>query len=381
MKTIVQTKTALKGLLIIGAILTVLGVGRIAFPHIAAASIFSPFLPLQVSTVPGNGDTNPYGLAFAPFRFPSGGSVKPGQILVSNFNDTSTQGLGTTIISIDPDNGHAGLFFQGSSPIGFTNALAIARAGLVFGGSLPTSGGTPESGPLYVYNRFGGVIMQLFSSDLVDGPWGMALNDQGAFAQLFVSNIFDLTGTSNFNGEHGGTITRLDVALSPTSISVLKATTIASGYTSKPDTAGVVVGPAGLAYDAYRDILYVAAEGDDAIYALKGAGHAAGSLGTGRLIYGDQTVLHGPLGLIIAPNGNLITANADPDAFPPNADTSEIIEITRTGGLVREFSIDPNPGSAFAIAVANKGVINQFAYVDDFVSNCTIWNLPLSGLF
>jgi hypothetical protein len=85
--------------------------------------------------------------------------------------------------------------------------------------------------------------------------------------------------------------------------------------------------------------------------------------------------------LIIAPNGNLITANADPATFPPNADTSEIIELTRGGSLIREFSIDPNAGSAFAIAVAGKGLANQFAYVDDFVSNCTIWNLPLSGLF
>jgi hypothetical protein len=142
-----------------------------------------------------------------------------------------------------------------------------------------------------------------------------------------------------------------------------------------------VVGPAGLAYDSHRDILYVAAEGDDAIYALNGAGRATGSLGKGQLIYSDENILHGPLGLIIAPNGNLITANADPATFPPNADTSEIIELTRGGSLIREFSIDPNAGSAFAIAVASKGLVNQFAYVDDFVSNCTIWNLPLSGLF
>jgi hypothetical protein len=197
----------------------------------------------------------------------------------------------------------------------------------------------------------------------------MALNDRGTTAQLFISNIFDPSG------DFAGTITRLDVAFSRNSVVVLKATTIASGYASHTDAAGVVVGPAGLAYDSHRDELFVAAEGDDAIYALQGAGHTTSSLGKGQLIYGDQNVLHGPLGLILAPNGNLITANADPATFPPNADTSEIIELTQTGVLVREFSIDPNAGSAFAIAIAKKGSINQFAYVDDFVSNCTIWNL------
>jgi hypothetical protein len=375
MKTTVLTRASIKVLLSIGVVLLVLGIGRLASPRIANAGFFSPFIPLQVSTVPANGDTNPYGLAFVPFGFPSSGALTPGQILVSNFNNTNTQGLGTTIIKIGSNTGNMALFFQGTSAIGFTNALTIARAGLVFGGSLPTAGGTPEPGPLYVFDGSGNVLTQLGSSELVDGPWGMALNDRGTTAQLFISNIF------NPSGSFDGTITRLDVALSPGSITVLKATTIASGYASHSDTAGVVVGPAGLAYDSHQDILYVAAEGDDAIYALAGAGHANGNLGTGQVIYNDQNILHGPLGLIIAPNGDLITANADPATFPPGpTDPSEIIEISPTGGLVREFSIDPNAGSAFAIAAANKGPINQFAYVDDFVSSCTIWNLPLTGL-
>jgi len=158
---------------------------------------------------------------------------------------------------------------------------------------------------------------------------------------------------------------------------VLSALTIASGYFSGPDTAGTVVGPAGLAYDSYHDTLYVASEGDDAIYKLVGAGHTTTDLGTGTVIYSDQTVLHGPLGLIFAPNGNLITANADPTRFTPSStDPSEIIELTRSGNFVREFSIDPNAGSAFAVDLNRNGPFSQFVYVDDFVSNCTIWNLP-----
>ncbi len=344
-----------------------LGVVRTVF----ADSLFKPFLPLQVSTIPSNGDTTPYGLAFVPHDFPDDASISPGKLLVSNFNSSTTAGQGTTIITVDPRSGKTGLFFQGNSPIGFTNALTIARVGLVFGGSLPTSGGTAVPGPLDVFDAEGHLLTQLESSHLVDGPWGMALNDRGNTAQLFVSNIFDTKG--NF----AGSITRLDVSLSATGITVKDAITIANGYTSAADTAGTVVGPAGLAYDSVNDTLYVAAEGNNAIYKLKGAGSTTTSLGKGQVVFDDQTVLHGPLGLIFAPNGDLITANADPTHFPPTAtDPSEIIEVTPGGTFVRKFSIDPNPGSAFAVLVKGEDrPSEQFVYIDDFVSNCIIWKL------
>jgi hypothetical protein len=353
-----------------------LGVLRTVF----ADSFFKPFLPLQVSTIPSNGDTTPYGLAVVPRGFPDDASISPGEILVSNFNNTTTAGQGTTIITVDPRSGKTGLFFQGKSPIGFTNALTIASVGLVFAGSLPTSGGTAEPGPLDVFNAEGNLLTQLGTSHLVDGPWGMALNDRGNTAQLFVSNIFDT------KDHFAGSVTRLDVSLSASGITVLNAIMIASGYTSAPDTAGTVVGPAGLAYDREDDTLYVAAEGDNAIYKLKGAGTTTTNLGKGQVLFDDQTVLHGPLGLIFAPNGDLIMANADPTHFPPTAtDPSEIIEITRGSTFVRKFSIDPNPGSAFAVLVKDEdrrfGEDNQvprseqLVYVDDFVSNCIIWKL------
>jgi hypothetical protein len=365
-------KTLTAAMLMAGA--TAIGLGQ------------SPFLPLQVSTIPSNGDTTPYGLAFVPHDFPDDASISPGELLVSNFNNTTTAGQGTTIITVDPRTGKTGLFFQGTSPIGFTLALTVARAGLVFAGSLPTSGGTAQPGPLDVFDAKGNLLSELGSSHLVDGPWGMALNDRGDTAQLFVSNIFDT------EGHFAGSITRLDVSLSASGITVLKATTIAKGYTSAPDTAGTVVGPAGLAYDRESDTLYVAAEGDDAIYKLKGAGTTTVNLGKGQVVFNDQTVLHGPLGLIFAPNGDLIMANADPTHFPPTAtDPSEIIEITRGGTFVRKFSIDPNPGSAFAVLVKDNqdrrfgeddqrfdnqdSRSEQFVYVDDFVSNCIIWKL------
>jgi hypothetical protein len=54
----------------------------------APNSSTTPFLPstvVTVSTVPSNGDVNPYGVAFVPQGFPAGGVLKAGDILVSNF--------------------------------------------------------------------------------------------------------------------------------------------------------------------------------------------------------------------------------------------------------------------------------------------------------
>ena len=52
------------------------------------------------STVPVNGDVNPYGLAVVPT---SVGSLTAGDFLVSNFNAKSNnQGTGTTIVELTP---------------------------------------------------------------------------------------------------------------------------------------------------------------------------------------------------------------------------------------------------------------------------------------
>jgi hypothetical protein len=48
-----------------------------------------PFPIQTVSTIPSNGDVNPYGVAFVPENFPAGGKLNPGDLLVSNFNDAA----------------------------------------------------------------------------------------------------------------------------------------------------------------------------------------------------------------------------------------------------------------------------------------------------
>ncbi len=54
-------------------------------------------LSTLTSTVPENGDLNPYAAVVVPT--PASGTIQKGDVLVDNFNDKSNaQGTGTTII-------------------------------------------------------------------------------------------------------------------------------------------------------------------------------------------------------------------------------------------------------------------------------------------
>lgn len=330
----------------------------------------APVVPLQVSTSPSNHDLNPYGLINVPSGFPAG-SIRSGQLLVSNFNNSeNTQGKGRTIIAVDPDSGKTSLFFKGprGTPLGFSNALTVARAGFVFAGSVPTrdaAGTIAESGALLVLDHQGNLVTRLSQSDKIDGPWGMAINDGGDAAQLFVSNVLE------------GTVTRVEVSFEHGNLAVVAPpVTIADGYAFGPDPTAVVVGPAGLAYDSGSDILYVASELDNEIFALEGAGKTKSDLGTGKVVFSDSTHLRGPLGLIIATNGDLITANGDPTTVTNStAGPSEIVEFTKGGHFVRTFSIDSAAGSAFALNELFESGTIQFSYVDDAEATLTIWGL------
>src|SRR5579871_2881302 len=63
---------------------------------------------LVTSTVPSNGDQNPYAIFVAPI---SAGKIQAGDVLVDNFNDRNNlQGLGSTIVSYRPSTKQLSLF-------------------------------------------------------------------------------------------------------------------------------------------------------------------------------------------------------------------------------------------------------------------------------
>jgi hypothetical protein len=330
-----------------------------------AKSIF-PLLPPSVSTVPSNGDVNPYGVVFAPKTVPADSVLQPGDILVSNFNNfENLQGTGTTILRVN-SAGVRSTFYT-SAATGLTAALGVLSNGLVLVGNLPTADGTAatvQPGALAVLNRAGQFLGDFGPPSVIDGPWGMAVYDTGngvsGTAHVWVSNVLS------------GDVTRFDISYNATNISAT-ALVLANGFTHRTDPAALVLGPSGLAYSASNDTLYVASSTDNSIYEIPTAAAPHSIPVAATLFIQDLTHLHGPLNLAILPNGHLLVANSDGSNVDPNQ-PSELVEYTAAGQFVGQMSVDANNGGAFGFAVNNMGWGTiRLAAVDDNANSLKIW--------
>jgi hypothetical protein len=325
-----------------------------------------PFPTEIESTIPLNGDVNPYGVAFVPENFPAIGKLQPGDLLVSNFNDANNiQGTGTTIIDVSAD-GSTSLFFQGAAPLGLSTGLAVLKSGFVLVANCPTNNQVPVAGAApgsLLLIGANGNLVNTFTSNEIQGPWDFSVYDQGSTVWVFVSNAIN------------GTVSRIELVLTNNNFAIKSATTIASGYTHHADPATFEVAPTGSAFDSQTGILYVASTGDNAVYAVPNALNLHSSKGTGTVIYADKAHLHGALAMVFGPNGDLLVSNSDEFNVDPNQ-PSEIVEFTVKGQFVGEISVDPNLGGAFGLK-ATRAIDNvyRFAAVDDNANHITIWTL------
>ena len=318
------------------------------------------------STVPGNGDVNPYGVAQVKRTT---GNLRAGNILVSNFNDSgNAQGTGSTIVEVGPD-GSVSLFaalspddLGGSCPggVGLTTALVVLEQGWVIVGSLPTavnaSGATvfTGSGCLIVLDSMGKPV-ETFYGSLINGPWDMTAFDGEHEAKLFVTNVLNGTVAANGAVVHGGTVTRLDLKVSENAKPVLESiTVIASGFPERTDPAALVIGPTGVGLhaecasdsDDCGARLYVADSLDNRIAVIDRPLGRTTSAGTGRTLTSGGS-LNDPLGLIVLPNGDVLTVNGN-DGFilefgPGGAQRAKIL-LDNTGGP------PPGAGALFGLA-------------------------------
>jgi hypothetical protein len=328
------------------------------------------------STVPSNGDVNPYGVAVVPA---STGNLVQGHILVSNFNNSSNlQGTGSTIVDVAP-NGTVSLFawinaatLPGPCPggVGLTTALAVLRSGWVIVGSLPTSNGmsaTAQAGCLIVLNS-SGTVVETIANSLINGPWDMTALDQGATAMLFVSNVLNGTVAGNGNVVNGGTVIRIGLNHLQTSMPTLASiTTIGSGFPERTDPAALVIGPTGLGLAA-NGTLYVADSLDNRIAAIASAVSRPMSAGVGVTVSKSPS-FNDPLGLAIRPtNGDILTVNGDNGLFVETApDGTQVAQ-----GLLDSSGMPPGNGALFGLAVAHQGLY----YVDDATNTLNLLTIP-----
>ena len=302
------------------------------------------------STVPANGDVNPYGVAVVPR---STGHLHQGNVLVSNFNDqTNTQGTGTTIVQVTP-SGQVSQFAKignlgGACPggVGLTTALSVLRSGWVIVGSLPTqqqNSNTVVSGAgcLIVLDSHG-TVRETFTGHGINGPWDMTALDLGGIAELFVTNVLNGTVAAGGKTVNGGTVLRL-VITTAGQPRMLSATRIGSGFPETLNDAALVIGPTGVGLAA-NGTVYVADTLSNRIAAIPNAVLRLSDDGTGKTVSAGGA-LNGELGLTVAPGGDIVTVNGG---------DGNLVEVTPGGAQVVIKNIDPagaGAGDLFGLAV------------------------------
>jgi hypothetical protein len=335
---------------------------------------FPGSISVVTSTVPANGDVNPYGLVRVP---QSTGALIEGNLLVSNFNNSSNlQGTGTTIVQIAPD-GSLSLFAQinpNSLPspcpggVGLTTALSVLRTGWVIVGSLPTTdgtSGTAQAGCLLVLDHNGNVV-ETFYGSLINGPWDMATLDSGSSVNLFVTNVLNGTVAGGGNIVHGGTVVRLTLSVSQTTMPSLQSmTVIGSGFAEETNAAALVIGPTGLGLSANGDMLYVADSLNNRVMAIPNPGLRVDSAGVGAILSQGGS-LNDPLGLTVGPGGNILTVNGN---------NGYLVTISPDGNQISKVLLDssgnpPGAGALFGLVpVQGQGIY----YVDDATNTLNLF--------
>ncbi len=299
---------------------------------------------------PAAGDQNPYGVSVVPTTI---GHLQRGNVLVSNFNNAANQqGTGSSIVEISP-SGHRQPFAVVPQPtstpaVGLTTALVALRNGDVVVGSLPAPMGQSANmtaGALSILNPWGHVIRTLTAPD-INGPWDMTADDAGGFVTLFVSNVLNGTVAANGALVPGGTVIRIRLRFTSAGPSVLSNQVIATGFDEKTDPNALVIGPTGLGLGR-GGVLYVADSNNNRIAAIPNAERRSSVLGGGGLTVAEGGPLNDPLGLTVAPNGHILSANGG---------DGNVVETRPSGTTAAVKQFVPNGGGdLFGIALAPFG--------------------------
>jgi hypothetical protein len=314
------------------------------------------------STVPGNGDVNPYGVAVIPRTT---GDEFQGNILVSNFNDSGNiQGTGTTIVEVTP-SGKTWVFAKFSrhlagcpGGVGLTTALVVLRSGWVIVGSLPTQGGNISGSGCLIVVDPSGHVQETFTGYNINGPWDMTVADYGSTAELFVTNVLNGTVAAGGKTVDEGTVVRLFVVIPSYGLPYIqRSDVIGSGFPETLNSSALVIGPTGVGLGG-NGVLYVADTLDNRIAGIGSAQWRITDAGTGFTVSQGRR-LNGELGLVMAPNGDILTVNGG---------NGNLVEVTPFGDQIATRRLDssgspPGAGALFGLAVVPFR--DAVYYVDD----------------
>ena len=212
-------------------------------------------------------------------------------------------------------------------------------------GSLPTSNGTAataKAGCLIVLNSSGHAVKTIAGGP-INGPWDLTAVSSGPFSAAVRQQRAQRHRRHGETPTDGGTVVRLDLATFPGHTpAVISEHVIASGFPERTDEAALVIGPTGEGLGP-EGTLYVADTLGNRIAAVPGALFRQSALGAGGITVARGGYLNNPLGLVIAPNGDVLTANAN---------DGNIVETTPVGAEFQPFETAAGAGGLFGLVVA-----------------------------
>ena len=326
------------------------------------------------TALPPQNDVNPYGVAVIP---ETQGALHRGNVLVSNFNnEENLQGTGTTIVEVSP-SGQATTFADLASipnsicpgGIGLTTALGLLPHGDVIVGSLPDQSGESKdakAGCLLVLDS-DGHLLRAISGPPINGPWDLTTVNFGNLADVFVTNVLNGTVAGGGDTVNEGTVVRLTLWFgqrqgrfgrfpgpfgNSNMPSVIAMREIGTGFAEKTDPAALVIGPTGVGLGR-NGTLYVADTVENRIQAIPAALVRPNSAGVGTTVT-EGGGLSSPLGLAIAPNGDILAANAG---------DGNMVETSPNGTQFPPTTLAESEGTLFGLAVAPYG--QGLYYVND----------------
>jgi hypothetical protein len=325
------------------------------------------------STIPDNGDQNPYAVIVASV---SKGEIQSGDVLISNFNDSSNlQGTGTTVVDYNPRTKK--LTTVANIPknlegcpggVGLSTAMVLLKSGWLIVGSTPSKDGTTATkgaGCLVVIDAATGKVSGTISGPKINAPWGnMAMIDNGDKATLFLSNAgFDVGAPdANWTVINKATVLRIDLEIpSGKPPAVKNQTVIADGLSERAARDVFLIGPTGLSLGADGKTLYVSDALNNRIVSIEDAPTRTTSAGQGVEVTKDG-MLHRPLAMLTAKNGHLLVTNGR------NGQVVELDPIAKKQIYARWIDSDkaqtpPGSGDLFGMALTPNG--DGLYFVDD----------------
>ncbi|HLW94696.1 MAG TPA: hypothetical protein VKS25_04900, partial [Solirubrobacteraceae bacterium] len=235
---------------------------------------------------------------------------------------------------------------------------AILPDNYVVVGSLPTTNGmsaTAQYGCLIVVSDTGKAVATI-SGGQIQGPWDMASTSQGSTTTLFVTNVLNGGAKAGLKTVDNSTVLRIRLNTSGTGApKVINQQLVATAIPWRDDKSALAIGPTGAALGS-DGTLYVADTLENRIIAIPNAMTRTSPLADKGIATSTGGHLNQPLGLVIAPNGDILTTNAG---------DGNIVETTPAGHQVATAAGDAKAGagSLFGLVVTPGG--HSLAYVDD----------------